>query len=61
MSWTVICFCGTVFGSPAVRCPTCNARVPDEVTHAADSTERLRIPGGVPEVRPNVEQTAARK
>jgi hypothetical protein len=29
MSWTVACFCGTVFQTPPDRCPTCDAHVPD--------------------------------
>ena len=28
MSWTVACFCGTVFEPPPDRCPTCDAHVP---------------------------------
>jgi hypothetical protein len=38
MSWTVACFCGTVFESPADRCPTCHTPVP-EVTRAADAAD----------------------
>ena len=38
MSWTVACFCGTVFESPTDRCPTCNTPVP-EVTRGADVTK----------------------
>jgi hypothetical protein len=29
MSWTVACFCGTVFETPPDRCPTCDSHVPD--------------------------------
>jgi hypothetical protein len=29
MSWTVACFCGTVYEAPPDRCPTCDAHVPD--------------------------------
>jgi hypothetical protein len=29
MSWTVACFCGTVFEAPPDRCPTCASHVPD--------------------------------
>jgi hypothetical protein len=29
MSWTVACFCGTVFEAPPDRCPTCDSHVPD--------------------------------
>ena len=28
MSWTVACFCGTVFAAPADHCPTCHTPVP---------------------------------
>ena len=28
MSWTVACFCGTVFDAPADHCPTCHTPVP---------------------------------
>jgi hypothetical protein len=28
MSWTVACFCGTVFDAPADHCPTCQTPVP---------------------------------
>ena len=29
MSWTVACFCGTVFHAPLDRCPTCGTPLPD--------------------------------
>jgi hypothetical protein len=29
MSWTVACFCGTVFETPPARCPTCDSHVPE--------------------------------
>lgn len=29
MSWTVACFCGTVFHTPPDRCPTCDTPLPD--------------------------------
>jgi hypothetical protein len=32
MSWTVACFCGTVFESPADRCPNCGTPVPELTT-----------------------------
>jgi hypothetical protein len=32
MSWTVACFCGTVFHPPPDRCPTCDTPLPD-VSH----------------------------
>jgi hypothetical protein len=35
MSWTVACFCGTVFAAPADRCPTCHTAVPMVATGAA--------------------------
>jgi hypothetical protein len=35
MSWTVACFCGTVFEAPLDRCPTCNSPVPDVQVNAA--------------------------
>ena len=50
MSWTVACFCGTVFESPADRCPTCGTPVP-EVTRAADIADPVRRPDGVAELQ----------
>jgi hypothetical protein len=29
MSWTVACFCGTVYEAPPDRCPTCDSHLPD--------------------------------
>jgi hypothetical protein len=29
MSWTVACFCGTVYEAPPDRCPACDSHVPD--------------------------------
>jgi hypothetical protein len=49
MTWTVACFCGTVFESPTDRCPTCHAPVP-EVTIAATAVS-------VPESLADVDQT----
>lgn len=43
MSWTVACFCGTVFESPMDRCPTCHTPVP-KVVSAADGAESVRPP-----------------
>ena len=43
MSWTVACFCGTVFESPATHCPTCSAPVP-EVTTGEHAPEQTQIP-----------------
>ena len=42
MSWTVACFCGTVFESPADRCPTCHTRVPEVVSAAMNGQPVLR-------------------
>jgi hypothetical protein len=42
MSWTVACFCGTVFTAPATRCPTCHAAVPS-VTTGAGTAETLQF------------------
>lgn len=40
MSWTVACFCGTVFHPPADRCPTCHTRLPDvSRAHPIDALE----------------------
>jgi hypothetical protein len=41
MSWTVACFCGTVFQAPADCCPTCHTPLP-EVTrnHPRDNDAR---------------------
>jgi len=41
MSWTVACFCGTVFTAPAKRCPTCHAAVPSVTTGAPADTAQL--------------------
>ena len=58
MSWTVACFCGTVFHPPPDRCPTCHTRLPDvSRAHPIDALEpsaevalehvaRLALPGG---------------
>ena len=35
MSWTVACFCGTVFKAPSNRCPSCHTPVPRVTTGAA--------------------------
>jgi hypothetical protein len=44
MSWTVACFCGTVFEPPPDRCPNCNARVPG-VHSTGRSDDALQRPG----------------
>jgi uncharacterized protein with PIN domain len=49
MSWTVACFCGTVFAAPAERCPTCNTPVP-AVTRGAIGAEATKLPDAVEEL-----------
>lgn len=49
MSWTVACFCGTVFDAPAEHCPTCNTPVP-AVTRGARATESTPLPDAVEEL-----------
>jgi uncharacterized protein with PIN domain len=40
MSWTVACFCGTVFHPPPDRCPTCHTPLPDvSRIHPIDAVE----------------------
>jgi hypothetical protein len=56
MSWTVACFCGTVFESPTDRCPNCHTPVP-EVTTTADPAKSVPLPDGVAEHLPDVDQT----
>ena len=50
MSWTVACFCGTVFEGPADRCPTCHTPVPEVVSAAMNgqpvSRSRVPLPAG---------------
>ena len=46
MSWTVACFCGTVFAAPATHCPTCHAPVPG-VTTGTHSPRPPRLPDAV--------------
>jgi len=46
MSWTVACFCGTVFTAPANHCPTCHAAVPT-VTTGASPTGTAQFPDAV--------------
>ncbi len=57
MSWTVACFCGTVFESPIDRCPTCHTPVP-EVTRGADVPQSAPLPGWVAELSADVDETA---
>jgi hypothetical protein len=49
MSWTVACFCGTVFTAPAKRCPTCDAPVPS-VTTGERPRETAQLPDAVEEL-----------
>ena len=49
MSWTVACFCGTVFAAPADRCPTCHTSAPIVVTGAA-VPEPAPLPDAVEEL-----------
>jgi len=49
MSFTVACFCGTVFTAPAKRCPTCHAAVP-LVTTGGSAAETLHLPDAVEEL-----------
>jgi hypothetical protein len=51
MSWTVACFCGTVFESPADSCPNCGTPVP-EVTRGEDVAEPVQRPDVVAEHEP---------
>jgi hypothetical protein len=58
MSWTVACFCGTVFDAPAEHCPTCNTPVP-AVTRGARATGSTPLPDAVEElVRSRVRKPA---
>jgi hypothetical protein len=57
MSWTVACFCGTVFESPATRCPTCHTPVP-AVTTGEDAPEPTTIPASVAELPAYVQSVA---
>jgi hypothetical protein len=45
MSWTVACFCGTVFVTPPDRCPTCDAHLPD-VRSAGRADDAHQRPNG---------------
>jgi hypothetical protein len=49
MSWTVACFCGTVFEAPATRCPNCNAALPP-VTHGGSAADTAQLPDAVEEL-----------
>jgi hypothetical protein len=49
MSWTVACFCGTVFTAPANRCPTCHAAVPS-VTTGVPPGPSAQLPDAVEEL-----------
>jgi hypothetical protein len=47
MTWTVACFCGTVFSAPAKRCPTCGAPLPSVTT---GERETAPLPDAVDEL-----------
>jgi len=49
MSWTVACFCGTVFTAPADRCPACHSAVPPVVIGASVS-HNAQLPDAVEEL-----------
>jgi len=49
MSWTVACFCGTVFTAPANRCPSCHTAVPS-VTTGARGPHTAQLPDAVEEL-----------
>ena len=49
MSWTVACFCGTVFTAPANHCPTCHTAVPS-VTTGARAPKTAQLPDAVEEL-----------
>jgi hypothetical protein len=57
MRWTVACFCGTVFESPATRCPTCHAPVP-KVTTGEDGHEPVQTSDSVAELLTYVQSAA---
>jgi hypothetical protein len=54
MSWTVACFCGTVFESPANSCPTCHTPVP-AVMSGTDAPEPVQLPDHVADLQPGIE------
>ena len=47
MSWTVACFCGTVFKAPVGRCPTCGTPVPEVTTASSPSFGLSELPLGI--------------
>lgn len=49
MSWTVACFCGTVFTAPADCCPTCHSTIPTVVI-AARVSHNAQLPDAVEEL-----------
>ena len=57
MGWTVACFCGTVFESPATHCPTCHTPVPN-VTTGEDVREPVQISDSVAELLAYVQSAA---
>jgi hypothetical protein len=54
MSWTVACFCGTVFESPATYCPTCHTPLP-EITSGTTAPEPTLPPEAEAELLQNPE------
>jgi hypothetical protein len=58
MSWTVACFCGTIFESPVTHCPTCHTPVP-EVTSGKDAPEPVHLPDRVADLQPSIEQATS--
>jgi len=49
MSWTVACFCGTVFTAPADRCPACHTALPT-ITTGATAPQTTQLPDAVEEL-----------
>ena len=59
MTWTVACFCGTVFTAPTNRCPTSHAPVPS-VTTGAGAAETLQVADDIEELlRPRMRNRAS--
>jgi hypothetical protein len=49
MTWTVACFCGTVFDAPATHCPTCRTPVPAMI-RGATPADTAQLPDAVEEL-----------
>lgn len=47
MSWTVACFCGSVYAAPPNRCAVCGSSIDDAVSGDARSS-RLENAGDLP-------------